>query len=654
MMLLRDNIFKYISISVFFISFMFINYINVYDLEGVLFTPDITNEILFIKLIAETGQWLPEYFIPGYELFTNRAAYLGALLYYINGDVILSYKITFVILQVLLALMLYKLLKSINIDFEYRYLYMALLWSFGSFDALRVLIFKGYSYTLIYIYILLIMYIYINYENDFFYKKIILWISYIFTFYMALSGFRTFVYIVCPIFFYELIKVIINRKKTNKFILSLNLFVINVMGCLIFKIIFSKWVQIPSMSLDISNIRLDIFFYNIFNLFYRVIDIGNINIYASIVHFCFFLGFIFSLLKYKKMFCEKQKDIINILLLSIVLIILGNVVMGNKADTDSRYYISFILVVLLANIILLQKIFIKYNKFIGMNIGFVCFIILINYTINFSLDKNYKYNIVNLIPEYSVNHEENEKIVEYIICNKYKKVYGSFWRFNILPYYTNFNYFLVGSWWMTNHDLEPFYFVVDKRVFEKDNNKIAILLTDEELNTLSDKGKYKMKDAVFKVKIGDVNIYENKYNSMKILTLPHNKNEKQLYNISDMNFKGKIIDEKLVSLKSNADEFILYGPYINDNNLEYGEFIPKKNIYDIKLNYKILNDTKSKAYFDVAFNGGTVIKRQVLDKNSEECILQNVDLSNKKNIEFRVFKEKNVSMEISNIQIIKN
>ena len=97
MMFFKDNIFNYISISLFFISFIFINYINYYDLEGVLFSPDITNEILFIKLIAETGQWLPEYFVPGYELFTNRAAHLGALLYYINGDVILSYKITFII-----------------------------------------------------------------------------------------------------------------------------------------------------------------------------------------------------------------------------------------------------------------------------------------------------------------------------------------------------------------------------------------------------------------------------------------------------------------------------------------------------------------------------------------------------------------------------
>ena len=115
---------------------------------------------------------------------------------------------------------------------------------------------------------------------------------------MALSGFRTFILIILPIFLYEFISKILKKESTDEFIFSIKLLGINIIGCIIYKLILSKWVFAPSVNLDINNIKLNILFCNIYNLAYRVIDIGNINIDVSIVHGCFLIIFILSLFNY--------------------------------------------------------------------------------------------------------------------------------------------------------------------------------------------------------------------------------------------------------------------------------------------------------------------------------------------------------------------
>lgn len=644
------NIAKITAAIVFIVIFIYINYINFVHLDKFM-TSDLVNEIQYIKFIVEGEQWLPENFIPSAELFLNRPAYLSVIIYFFIKDLVLSYQITFLIMQTIFAFMLYKILKSINIKSEYIYIYMALFWSFGNFGfssgtygLLGALLIGTDGYLLTFICGLLCMYIFINSEVI---NKKYVYISYFVCFYLGCSGPKFFIFFIFPLGIYLLLKYIINKKKDIRNKITFKWFIFSIIGMIINKIILLKWVYYQSVSIkynDLINI-IYLFIQNIGVLYSSIIS--SEYMVLEITHCILFVGFIISIYNYNKIFGVKQKEFFVILGISTLVIIMGNVAMNSNGLASERYLISFLLWVLLGFIILCQQYIEYYKKY--LIVIFLLIVCIVQLFANI-----YQINSINNFTKQSLNNEKY--IATYLKENNYERVYASFWNSDILLYYIDFDGFSVGHWGpRIDQNLEPFFWLVDKKVYEDFNGKVALLLTDEELKNLSNIGKYRIKDAIFRKKIGDINIYECDYNPIKpLIELPKNENDVEIIKLDNpkINIVGEIKSDKLIS-NEQIEGYILFGPYINDNNLKYGEFIPEKNIYDIELDYKILNDNKNKVFFEVAFDGGKIIERQELDKNSEICILNGIDLSGKKNIEFRVFKENGISIEVRKIKITK-
>lgn len=644
----------YISMIIFIVIFGYINYINFAHLDYFM-TSDLVNEIQYIKFIVESGQWIPENFIPSFELFTNRPAYISAIIYLFVNDIVFSYQITFFIMQIIFAIALYILLKSINIKLVYIFLYMSLFWSFGNYGFLGAMLVGLNVYLLTYISMIIIIYFIITDKiQD---NKLYTWCICIICAYLSCSGPKLMAFIIIPVVIFEIIEYIIKTKENNKIKLVFKVFLSSLVGIIINKVILSKWINLYSFPIEYNGLEngLILFIKNIETLLSLFISLDEQCNVLGIIHLFLFIGWLISIAKYNKIFKDKQKDVYNILGLSTFTIIMGNIVMGSTGEGNERYYISFLLWIILGNIIVFQNYVDKIRNDYNLGILVLMIFSLAQIYQNFS----FEYTELNNISETnSIEFMRNkEKIAEYILNNKYERVYGAYWNTDILLYNSNFNYFKVGHWGPEkDFDLNPYYWLVDKRIFEEYNGKIALLLTDDELYNLSKLGKYRIKDAIFKIKIGNINIYECTYNPIKpLINLPKKTGEIELIKINNpqMSVVGKMDNENLF-IDNTQEGYVVFGPYIDNISLKYGEYILEDDIYDIKLEYKFLNDTNDKVYFDVAFNGGTIIKRQALDKNNEKCILKNVDLSNKKNIEFRVFKEKNVSIEISNIQIIKN
>lgn len=636
------NMAKITAIIIFMLNFIYINYINFVYLDKFM-TSDLVNEIQYIKFIVESKQWLPENFVPSAELFLNRPAYLSVIIYFFIKDLVLSYQITFLIMQIIFAFMLYKLLKSINIKIEYIYIYMALFWSFGNLGFFGALLVGLNAYLLTFICGLLCIYIFINFKIM---DKKYVYISYFICFYLGCSGPKFFIFFIFPLGIYLLLKYIINKKKDIRNKIMFKWFIFSIIGMIINKIILSKWVYcqgVPIKYDDLINI-IYLFIQNIEILYTSIIN--SEYIVLKFTHCILFTGFIISIYNLKKIFEEKQKELFIIWGISTLVILMGNVAMNTNGLGLERYLISFLLWVLLGFIILCQN----YIKFYRRKLIFIFLLIICMIQLFANIYQ------INSIKNFTMPLNNGKDIAIYLKENNYERVYASFWNSDILLYYIDFDGFSVGHWGpRIDQNLEPFFWLVDKKVYEDFNGKVALLLTDEELQNLSNIGKYRIKDAIFRKKIGDINIYECDYNPIKpLIKMPENKNDVEIINLDNpkISIVGKIEDNKLVS-DEQTKGFILFGPYINDNNFRYGDFIPKENIYDIELDYKILNDNKNKVFFEVAFDGGKIIERQELDKNSEVCILKEIDLSGKKNIEFRVFKEKGASIEIRKIKIIK-
>lgn len=645
------NIAKITATITFILIFIYINYINFAHLDKFM-TSDLVNEIQYIKFIVESKQWLPENFVPSAELFLNRPAYLSVIIYFFIKDLVLSYQITFLIMQIIFAFMLYKLLKSINIKIEYIYIYMALFWSFGNFEFFGALLVGLNVYLLTFICGLLCMYIFINFKIT---DKKYVYISYCICFYLGCSGPKFFIFFIFPLGSYLLLKYIINKKKDIRNKIIFKWFIFSIIGMIINKIILSKWVYCQGVPIKYDNLIniVYLFIQNIGILYTSIINSEYIML--KFTHCILFAGFIISIYNLKKIFEEKQKELFIILGISTLVILMGNVAMNTNGLGSERYLISFLLWILLGFIILCQN-YIKFyrRKLIFIFLLIICMIQLFANIFQIDLIKNF--TMISLAHGENFYNDQKKDIAIYLKENNYKRVYASYWNSDVLLYYADFNDFLVGHWGPgIDQNLKPFFWLVNKEVYEDFNGKVALLLTDEELKNLSNIGKYRIKDAMFRKKIGDINIYECDYNPIKPLAkLPKNKNDIETLTINSFqtSIYGEIKNDKLIS-GGQTEGYILFGPYINDNNLEYGEFIPEKNIYDIELDYKILNDNKNKVFFEVAFDGSKIVERQELDKNSEVCILKEIDLSGKKNIEFRVFKENGVSMEVRKIKITK-
>ena len=647
------NMAKITAIIIFMLNFIYINYINFVYLDKFM-TSDLVNEIQYIKFIVESKQWLPENFIPSAELFLNRPSYLSAVIYFFIKDVVLSYQITFLIMQVIFAFILYKVLKSINIKSEYIYIYMALFWSFGNFGFLGALLVGINAYIFIFICGMLFIYVFINFEliNK---KKIYIYISFFISFYLGCSGPKFFVFFIFPLGVYLLLKYIMNKKKDIRNEIIFKWLIFSIIGILINKIILLKWVYCQDISVKYNDlINLIYLFMQNIGVIYNSI-ISSKYILLEITHYIEFVGFMISLYNFNKIFEKKQKELFSILGISTLIIIVGNLATNNNGLGAERYLINCLLWILLGFIILCQNYTEYYKrKLIFIFLLIICIVQLLVNIFQINISKNF--TMISLDHGKGFYNYQEKDIASYLKENDYKRIYASYWNSSILLYYLDFNDFVVGHWGPgIDENLEPFFWLVNKEAFENFKGKVALLLTDEELEKLSNIGKYRMKEAVFRKKIGDMNIYECDYNPIKpLIKMPENKNDVEIINLDNpkISIVGKIEDNKLVS-DEQTKGFILFGPYINDNNFRYGDFIPKENIYDIELDYKILNDNKNKVFFDVAFDGGKVIERQELDKNSEVCILKEIDLSGKKNIEFRVFKEDGISMEVRKIKITK-
>lgn len=647
-MIFNEKIFwKYIFISIL----IYVNITNFLYLDFYLVT-DVASELVYTKMIQETHSWIITNFIPSNELFLTRAGYIIAIINYYFNNLLLSYKIVFIICQCVFGFVVYKYLDSLKIEVTNIYIFLSILWSTNITEIKGTFFLVQYPYLIFYSVVFVILYVY---NTNFNKIKIIIITLVVFIF--GLSGMKIFAICILPLFIYECIRYTIYRNKIEKFKYAVVLFISNSIGLCIYKFYLTKLIyikEIPNRFVidgnTINSLKEQLYNLILANgfpcLYGNSSGLYGIDYMLLIAHIIIISSFIYFFIKYINENRIMTSNIC-IFLISIVLIFIY-ATLTKLGMPYVRYYVNIFLCFFIASVYVYQKEVINFKI---IKLVPICIIIL---------------QMIIMISQFGVTEANKErynkyqKITKFLEANNYYNVYADYNSAGMFFVYSNGkinvgNIEVVGKningEWICDPDLKPYLWLSDKSMYNRNIQHTVLILTDAELENLSKQGKEKLKNYNLKEKISEFNIFtcEEKNLISDYIELPREGSNMIYMDNLLMKTKGTIKNGELLSdMNDNNDDYIVFGPYIDDNSLIFQD-----SLYDITISYEYLNESEGDVYFDVCTtNKGVIIKKELSkDKKSEKIF--NINLKDCKGIEFRVFKKNNVGIKIKNLKIEK-
>jgi hypothetical protein len=467
---------------------------------------------------------------------------------------------------------------------------------------------------------------------------------------MGLSGPRMLLILYIPMMLLEFICVIpkLVSKQRIKFDILYNGFVLvlaNFVGFVVFKKIIARYIG----HVDISVFKIAPLGNVIKNIFDNIVTLFiSFNLFTTlrcelfpIIDFLFkgsiFIIFIIMLVYIFKFEKSKEKHYVVAFFLISILGVFSYLSLTGITTTERYYFISTYLLII--TIILgIEKLFTK-NKIFSN-----CFVVWLIIYIQVNL-------IINFIPMNSVQGNITQKhVTNYLVENGYTEVYASYWNSGILKGLSN-GALNTGHFW---NSFEPFIWLTDKELYvDKTTEKeVAIILTDKEekeFKERNDMDTYILNNMKKTKEIDEYNIYKVKNNPVVKANLPKKKGDVSIYN-----FSKRYAIKNALEININNNYIITnrnggvsaWGPYINTS----------KGTYDLILNYEILESNDNLAgYFDVALNGGAIVKvSKNIEKTSTSLEVNNIIFDNDTDVlEFRVFTNEGTVLKLKNIKILR-
>jgi len=662
----KKNIIFYISSVLLAIQFLGICYINIFQADMHL-GYDASSNLLNSAMMWEQKALLPDNYEYQTGLHLSVKTILTSLVYGLTGDICLAFGIINIIFTAIMMALVYSICNSMKVSDNSTLIFLNAMLTpytgFGYNTANPLGYFpcmyqtaSFYSMSIVQYLLVVRCLLYFSEENKGKIKVVMIILSFIIAFFSGFSsGFSSLVYLIAPLLLFILIRIIVNGDikfaidKSALFSYLLTFFTI--LG----KFTNSLAISFNSKESSMELIPIKEFWNNLGNIFLGFADLlsagnqyvqivalsdkGIITLFYASVMLLFWIGLIFSVIKFVKQFNKSSKDSpVNNGFLFILCFCFVNLFMYAAIDSayggeifESRYLIPFFIFGLFFLVysldILKKNVFrniLSFYVIIALTIGTVS---SYNYLDKGKCDKFSELkNIVSLTDAKVIYGYNTDGSDMHIYARDMRAVD------------TKRIYKLISDSGV--HHWGDYNYVDD--VGDCTGSTILMIVPNE-FENLPDyvKKKYSYLDSW-----NNFNLYYSVKNPFDYITgIEDDGYSVELPNSNGIGTSNLEINENGMFETNGSEGYCIFGPYLSIKEGKY-RFTLNYNVKESKDNY-------SAGVFDIAVDSGqNIINTKPIDVNKNSVSIE-VQFNSNENYEHRVWSYSDSIIEIESIEIEK-
>ncbi len=536
--------------------------------------------------------------------------------------------------------------KVFNSDFGC--LALPVLLVYFSFSGLDHILYQA-SYTSAILFPCLLLLMFICTKQNVRYKNCFAFLFVLFIFALCSAGKRWVAEVTLPfiltVFFIYFRDKENKSHNTNEFFKDLCLIVIpSVLGFAInFYLCHSNYYHVhftsnddlilPNSITDLYNniqVTLANFFYNFgYNGNVKIFSLLGLNSIVSIfvcIAFCFVIP-IFQLRKLNK----ESKDVIFFVSYALIhnIIMLSIIILSSKLV--ERYLLSTIIMFILVSS---RYVYVYWIRGSNVSVKYLVIFAFILSTIIQSV------HLISVSNGWKYVLDAKKEFANAIIQNDVSKVYaGNYWNAYTNEVYSDLKV-PFGAIFLQNNNLQPYYWLVDSKVFNFQKNiKTALLLSEDENNSFSNDLKVTLGAPIsYYIKNG-MHIYVYDYDLAK--HFPSNALADGVLNVNTLYVTNGEIDisKKYMKINPSATQ---YGPYVYISSGEYRITFIGENFDDDEIKCDVASNKKTTSldFKEIGRDNGSI--------HLELTVKDDVD-----DVEFRMFNNSDKFIKLEQILVEK-
>lgn len=616
---------------------------------------DFVSEMNCAQLMWEQKTLFPDRWYFSSEIRLLSPALLAALFYGITGKFTFSYLLSIAILDAICVYLYFKLMKKLNVGIDASLLgSLFFIVGLGKWYLYFTLVM---GYYLVYLIICLLVLIY--FVDDCPHSKsrrlLLFMLMAIIAFVCGAVSTRMTIILFLPLVLSAIFYYTLKGYKLHFLYTASGLFIANVIGLIINRMIISNNHYITSDALSMILFDVNKFFDNILAVFPALMRLlgyeGNVSLFSivglsSFSKFIFLLVIFWTLYKIFKVINDRKKTFI---LLAVVLGAFFSMLISAAVVDDiifhNRYLFLFGLLCSMLISLAIDLLF-SWKKNLGKMIsGVLILFIGINFFALVHILKN----------DDSENYHRMialQGITKWLEKNEFDFIYAGFWNAGAIRGLSDGKIENVNVHVSDHGEVAPHLWLQDENVLlhESLNRRVAFVLTiDEEKALLGNQSSILYRFNGKKVYHTDsFVVYSFARTPITVFSVPRRG---ESYVIKPVGYHMSLINQPVVdyldeSVVSNGMEgYFVAGPY---------ETI-KEGLYTIQFNVEVIDGNLINCGFCdiVQDSGNVVLAKKMIDQESQTIVFEKVKFDSEKNFELRVFAQQNNKIKVKSIDLIR-